>query len=57
MGRGANFQRFRWEEVQKELKGIEEIKVHEEVEISIVCPLPGIDEFQSSISLLSGILV
>ena len=57
MGRWANFSKVSLGGGTKSVEGIEEIQVHAEGEIEIVCPLRGIDEFQGSISLLSDILV
>ena len=57
MGRGANFSKVSLGGGTKRAEGIEEIQVHVEGERETVLPLLGIDEFQSSISLLYGIFV
>ena len=57
MGSGANFLKVSLVGSTKRVVGIEEIQVHAKGERETICPLPGIDEFQSSISLLSHIFV
>ena len=57
MGRGVNFLKVLLGRGTKRVEGIEEIQIHAEGERSNVFSLLGIDEFQSSISLLSGIFV
>ena len=57
MGIGAIFSKVSLGGGTKGVEGNEEIQVHLEGERENVCPLPGIDEFQGSISLLSGIFV
>ena len=57
MGKGANFSKVMLGGGTKRVEGIKEIQVHVEGERENVCPLPGIDEFQSSISLISIIFV
>ena len=57
MGKGANVSKVSLGGSTKRTKGIEEIQLHADGEREIVRPLPGIYEFQSSISLLSYIFL
>ena len=57
MGRGVNVSKAPLGGGIKRVEGIEEIQVHVEGERETICPLPGIDEFHSSIPLQSGIFV
>ena len=57
MGRRVNIPKVSLGRSKERVKGVEEIQVHSKGERSIVHSLLGIDELQSSISLLSYIFV
>ena len=57
MGRRVNIPEVSSGRSTERVEGVEEIQVHAEGKISIVHSFLGIDEFHSSISLLSCIFV